>query len=107
MPANYPTIEERCLRILDVGDPQRIRPLGFYASRSAEDVFVAGDYAYLAEGFDGLTVLDIRDPGSPLRVSACGDIYAVGVAARERYAFVVDSTGLNVIEILIPPWLGD
>jgi hypothetical protein len=95
------------LWLLDVSAPAAIVPLSVYAAQSAEDVFIAGGYAYLAEGFDGLTVLDMRDPRNPIRVSTCAEVYAVGVAVRERYAFVVDSSGLKVIEILIPPWLSN
>jgi hypothetical protein len=93
------------LWLLNVSDPAEILPLGFYGTTSAEDLCVEGDYAYLAEGLDGLTVLDIRDPGNLLRVSSCDEVYAVGVAVRDRYAFVADSSGLKVIDILIPPWL--
>lgn len=93
------------LLLLDVSEPEKPVEYGFYASKQGEDVYIDDNYAYLAEGYKGLTILDISDPANPIKVSSCPDVYAVGVAVRGRYAFVVDSFGLKVIDILIPPWL--
>lgn len=93
------------LLLLDVSEPLKPVKSGFYASKYSEDVYIENNYAYLAEGYKGLTILDISDPANPVKVSSCSDVYAVGVAVRGRYAFVVDSFGLKVIDILIPPWL--
>jgi hypothetical protein len=81
------------------------RPLGSYETPHAEDVALEGPYVYLAEGVRGITVLDVSRPESPRPVSACPEIYAVGVAARGDYAFVADSRNLQVIRILVPEWL--
>jgi len=50
-------------------------------------------------------VLDVSQLESLRPVSACPEVYAVGVAARGDYAFVADSKGLQIIRILIPEWL--
>ena len=33
-----------------------------------EDVVVSGNYAYVANGEDGLQVIDVRNPAAPVRV---------------------------------------
>ncbi|MBA7486600.1 MAG: hypothetical protein GH155_01705 [Spirochaeta sp.] len=93
------------LLLLDVSEPLKPVRSHLYASKQGEDVCIDDNYAYLAEGYKGLTILDISDPANPIKVSSCPDVYAVGVEVRDRYAFVVDSFGLKVIDILIPPWL--
>ena len=64
-----------------------------------------GRYAFVAEGYRGLTVLDISHPAPPVVVSSCADVFAMGVAARGDYALVTDSKSLQVVRILIPDWL--
>jgi hypothetical protein len=93
------------LHIVELDDGPNMRRVGGYETRHAEDVAIDGPYVYLAEGHRGLTVLDVSRLESPRVVSACPEVYAVGVAVRGDYAFVADSKGLQVIRVLIPDWL--
>jgi hypothetical protein len=90
---------------VELGPGSGLRHLGSYETPHAEDVALEGSYAYLAEGVRGLTVLDVTRPERLRPVSACPEVYAVGVAARGDYAFVADSKGMQVLRILVPEWL--
>ena len=93
------------VRIFDVTDPRAPRLDGRYDSDSVGDLAAAGRYAYVAEGYRGLTVLDVSRPNQPVVVSSCADVFAMGVAVTGDYALVADSFGLQVIRVLIPDWL--
>jgi hypothetical protein len=93
-----------------LSDPVKPELISFYKTSSCEDITVAGRYAYLAEGYLGLTILDISNPALPLKVSVCEELFAFGVDVDTSeepasYAFVTDSQGLNIVEIHVPAWL--
>jgi hypothetical protein len=84
--------------------------VGFWNTPSyAYDVAVAGSYAYVADGYAGLRVIDISDPTAPLEVGSCstpGDAHGVAVAGS--YAYVADgSGGLRVIDVSDPSALAE
>jgi len=57
------------------------------------DIAAAGDYAYVADGWQGLQVLEVSDPASPVicaRVEAIRDS-AVAVATSGNHAFVASA----------------
>ena len=87
------------LRIIDVSDPTAPAEVG-YASGSAEDVHVSGDYAYVAAGENGLRVIDVSNPAAPVEVGVydtpARDIYVAG-----NYAYVV-AEDLRVIDVSNP-----
>src|SRR6056297_930181 len=56
------------------------------------DAAESGDYAYVADGGDGLEVVDVSDPANPNEVGQFDDgRYACGVYVRGGYAYVADS----------------
>ncbi|NQT34514.1 choice-of-anchor D domain-containing protein, partial [bacterium] len=68
----------------------------------AHDVFVQGDYAYIADEDEGLTVVDISDPEHPevagnwnVRVNSCHDVYIIGEIAY----LISQTTGLYTLDI--------
>ena len=71
---------------------------------TALDVFVSGDIAYVADGSDGLRVIDISAPSNLLEIG----VYDTGGYARDvvvfgAFAYVADdSDGLLVIDVLDP-----
>jgi len=71
---------------------------------TAYDVYVSGDYAYLADGTSGLAVIDISDPtnpGTPVYEDTTG--VALGVYVSGDYAYMADyDSGLAVIDISDP-----
>ncbi len=56
----------------------------------AHDVFVSGDYAYVADDYSGLQVIDISDPENPTLVSSYDTDRATGVFVSSDYAYVAD-----------------
>ena len=68
------------------------------------EIAIAGDHAYLANGFDGLTVVDISDPTNPTVVGGCATFGTVtSVAVDGDHAYVVDiDSGLSVMDISDP-----
>ena len=71
----------------------------------AKRVDVAGGYAYLACGRDGLAVVDVRTPSNPVVASiwnssngVYNEVYDVDVVGN--YAYVADSTGgLRILDV--------
>ena len=78
--------------------------IGHYRSGYAEEIAIQDRFAFVAEGFNGLTIIDIADPTDPYVVSRNDNKYAVGVAVSGNYAYLVDSEGIKIIEIFIPVW---
>ena len=69
----------------------------------ASDVYVAGSYAYVADGDSGLQIIDISDPANPILVGTydtsgfADDVYVVG-----SHAYVADrDSGLQIVKL--PP----
>ncbi|MBC8234633.1 carboxypeptidase regulatory-like domain-containing protein [bacterium] len=60
---------------------------------------VAGDYAYLADDWFGLRVIDVSEPSNPYEVGFCYTRYAaIGVHVAGGYAYVADSySGLCIL----------
>ncbi|MCU0638774.1 MAG: hypothetical protein MUF59_02750 [Candidatus Krumholzibacteria bacterium] len=71
---------------------------------NAMNIFVSGDYAFVADYGSGLQVIDISDPAHPVLAGTCdtpGSAYAVAVVGD--FAFVADyGSGLQVIDISNP-----
>ena len=98
-------IPDSTLKIVDTANPKQPVVINNYTSGYIEDLAINDSLLYLAEGFRGLQILDISHPLSLKPVSACSDVYALGVAVKGGYAFVTDSEGLKVVKIFIPEWL--
>ena len=71
---------------------------------SAEGVFVAGNYAYVADGLYGVRIIDVSDPSSPTEVGhydSPGEAHKVFVDGTLMY--VADGTaGLRVVSVADP-----
>jgi hypothetical protein len=68
------------------------------------DVYVLGDYAYVADGDEGLRIIDVSDPSSPTPAGNCDtQDDARGVFVLGGYAFVADgSGGLQIVDVSDP-----
>jgi hypothetical protein len=71
-----------------------------------EEVKVRGDYAFLADGVNGLKIIDISDPTMPLKV---GNYYngsgAHGVTISDNHAYLTtthSTVGIEIIDISDP-----
>ncbi len=59
-------MNEYIMRIYDISDPENPIAVGFYnLGNTGQDVFVSGDYAYVAAGSAGLYSLKIAETGNP------------------------------------------
>jgi hypothetical protein len=87
------------LHILDVSDPTNPALLGTYTTTAGYiGLAVSSQYAFLAEGIynasssdpvpNGLQVLDVSDPGNPVRIGQVAGINASSVAVSGNYAYV-------------------
>ncbi|MCK4406494.1 MAG: T9SS type A sorting domain-containing protein, partial [Bacteroidales bacterium] len=63
-----------------------------------------GSYAYVADRADGLRIIDVSTPSSPVEVGFCDTIgYAYGVAISGIYAYVAAyEGGLRIIDVSTP-----
>jgi len=79
------------------------RDIEIKTTGSVNNVYVSGDYAYIAEGFS-LMVIDVSDPtnpGTPVYEDTTG--WARGVYVSGDYAYVADGdSGLAIIDISDP-----
>ncbi len=73
-------------------------------SGTAYDVFVAGKFAYVADGASGLHIIDVSDPATPALLGT----YNTGGEARGihvigKYAYVADgAAGLVIVDVSNP-----
>jgi len=75
----------------------------YYTSRS-RSVFVSGDYAYIADEFNGLHVVDISNPEDPVFAgiyNTGGDVQSVFVVGRYAY-LAVEYSGLHIVDVSDP-----
>jgi hypothetical protein len=70
----------------------------------AYDVDVSGSYAYVADYYQGLRIIDISNPQAPVEVGHCDSARnAVHVLVRDSLAYVAShSYGLRVVDVRDP-----
>ena len=70
----------------------------------AWDVFVSGSYAYVADYYRGLRVIDVSDPQAPYETGASDSaLNAVGVMVLDSFAYVASHTrGMRIVDIRDP-----
>ena len=74
--------------------------MGFYDTGDlARGVYVSGSYAYVADGWDGLRIIDVSNPTAPNEVGFYDTGHeAIGVYVSGSYAYVADGwDGLYII----------
>ena len=79
--------------------------MGFYDTPGyARDVTIAGGYAFVADGNQGLRIIDISGPSRPVEIGAIGARgTTLGVAVSGTNAYIADySRGLRVIDVSNP-----
>jgi hypothetical protein len=101
------------MKVLDITDPDRPVPVqrAVVRLRQAGRLYVARTYAYIANGAEGLAIVDIENPESP-RIDqmfnadgALNDTRAVqvGSVSASQYALVADGkNGLRVVQLISP-----
>ncbi|MEO0100578.1 MAG: hypothetical protein ABIL04_06220 [candidate division WOR-3 bacterium] len=82
-----------------------VRLIGSYNTPGlAYGVYVSSPYAYVADGYAGLRVIDISNPTNPQEVGSYDTPdYASGVYILSPYTYVADrDAGLRVIDVSEP-----
>ena len=101
------------LKILDITDPDRPIPVrsGFVRLRNAGRLYVSRTYAYVADGPEGLAIVDVENPERPRldqmfnAGGALNDTRAVqiGSVSASEFALVADGkNGLRVLQLISP-----
>jgi len=88
-----------------VGTPSNPFEVGHYDTPGwASDVYVSGDYAYVADENSGLRIIDISDSSNPSEEGFYDTPgQAVGVYVSGDYAYVADrDSGLRILDINNP-----
>ncbi|MDX6613410.1 MAG: hypothetical protein QOD75_2596 [Blastocatellia bacterium] len=105
-------VDDEGLKVLDVTDPEKAHLTGALVSLAdARDVYVARTYAYVANGREGIAIVDVERPENPRldqTFNAAGklnDTYQVKVAMTNAslFAYVADGrNGLRVVQLTSP-----
>jgi hypothetical protein len=101
------------LKVLDITDPDRPVPVRNAAVplREAKRLYVARTYAYVANGAEGLAIVDVENPERPHldqmfnAGGALNDTHAVqiGSVSASQFALVADGkNGLRVLQLISP-----
>jgi len=101
------------LKVLDITEPANPRPVKGAAVRLAHAgrLYVARTYAYIADGQDGLAIVDVENPEKPKldqifnADGALNDVRCVqvGSVAASMYALVADGkNGFRVLQMISP-----
>lgn len=96
--------------VIDVSNHASPTRLSYFPSAISwrpfyQDVAVAGRYAYAADYFDGLVVVDVNDPNNPTVVGSYQPTPEVpfrSVAISGDYAYVAADDGLHIIDVSNP-----
>ncbi|NIR47638.1 T9SS type A sorting domain-containing protein [candidate division KSB1 bacterium] len=91
--------------VLDVFEPDRPAKIGRVVTPGVvNDIFVTGNYLYIANGKAGLRIVDIRVPASPHEIAhlaTSGEALRVFVQGDHAY-MAADTAGLRIIDITDP-----
>ena len=91
--------------IYDISDKNYPDELVIIPSPYVEDIQVKDSILYIAEGHAGLSIYNVQDYNEIIKVSECIDVFADSITVSGDYAYVADSTGINIIKIYIPRWI--
>jgi len=96
-------LESGGLHIINIVDPAAPVEAGFYEISRPFDIAVAGEYAYVADGWggSGMHIINIADPAAPFEEGLFEtEGMATAVAVAGDYAYVADyDHGLRIISI--------
>ena len=105
-------VDDEGLKTIDVSPPGQVRYDGIYIPLAdARDVYVARTYAYVAEGKNGIAVVNITQPNNPCldqtynAEGALNDARQVKIAMTNAslFAYVADGrNGLRILQLTSP-----
>jgi len=106
-------VDDEGLKVVDVTAPEQARLVGgaFVPLSDAHDVYVARTYAYVANGKEGVAIVDVEQPERPRldQVYNAGgqlnDVHQVKIAMTNAslFAYVADGkNGLRILQLTSP-----
>ncbi len=92
------------IHIINIQDPAAPKEIKRYQTQFAEGIEVADGYAYIADGSNGLVVLDVNNPE---KVRQVGELhfpgYANGLTKAGPYIYLaVDDAGIRAVDVSNP-----
>jgi len=88
------------LRIIDISDPSSLAEAGFIQLPTGiNNVSVLDNYVYVIDFINNIRIIDISDPGNPYIIDELDLGFAANVAVSGEYAYVVGSSGLQVLDL--------
>ena len=111
-------VDEEGLKVVDVSNPQSARLVAgaHVPLRHAHDVYVARTYAYVANGSEGIAIIDIEKPEAPRldqmfnAEGKLNDVYQVKIAMTNAslFAYVADGkNGLRILQLTSPETMAE
>jgi len=72
-----------------------------------QSISVAGGYAFLSSGPEGLLVVNVKNPRRPFIASRTSDVFATAAEAipGAGRVYVADINGVQLVDLVIPSWL--
>src|SRR5215212_4168840 len=106
-------VDEEGLKVIDVTAPEQARVVdgGFVPLGDAHDVYVARTYAYVANGKEGIAIIDVEQPERPRldqtynAEGKVNDVHQVKIAMTNAslFAYVADGkNGMRVLQLTSP-----
>jgi hypothetical protein len=95
----------RGLKLVDIQNPLSAHVTAFVGTPGyAEGVAVQGSYVYIADRSEGMRIIDVLGPGSPVEVGGFKDGYenVRSVDATGSYAYLADWQGMVTVNISDP-----
>ncbi|HYV82474.1 MAG TPA: hypothetical protein VE931_03105 [Pyrinomonadaceae bacterium] len=106
-------VDDEGLKVIDVTTPEQARVVegAFVPLKHAHDVYVARTYAYVANGSEGIAIIDVEQPEHPRldqtynAEGKLNDVHQVKVAMTNAslFAYVADGkNGMRVLQLTSP-----
>ena len=91
------------LGFFEIDELQQISLTNEYITDEAKEVYVDGHYAYIANGYSGLKIINIAMPSTPYSVANClKEYYVVESIVDNGFAYVRTKDGLKIVDVSEP-----
>ena len=93
------------IQILQIAEDGSTKKLYSLDIPMVESMTSDGTYLYVAQGVNGIKVIDPFAQRGPRVVSECPWIYATDILVDNSTAYAASGNNIKKIQIIIPPWL--
>lgn len=108
--------DEEGVKILDITDLARPRPVTHMPLTEAKKIYVARTYAYVAAGHEGLVILNVENPEKPFvdqiytadgQINDLHDV-KLGISYVSQFAYLADGkNGMRIVQLTSPETEGN